>query len=126
MKKLLTLFMAIGLIFALAACGSKQDSASDTSSTTAAGPVQEITLQATDFQFDKTEYHVKKGQPVKVTLENKQGMHGASIKEFNVNLTSAKKTATFTPDKAGTFDINCSVLCGPGHSKMQAKLVVME
>ncbi len=126
MKKLLVWFIAVGLVLALAACGSKEQKAPDAGASAAAGPAQEITLQASNWEFDKQEYHVKKGQPVTLTLDNKQGVHGINIREFKVNINNGNKTATFTPDKAGAYDIVCSVQCGTGHNSMKAKLIVEE
>jgi cytochrome c oxidase subunit 2 len=87
---------------------------------------QEVKLiaSAVTFKYDKPEYHVKKGVPVKLTLEMKDGKHGARLADFNVNLNADKPTATFTPDKAGTFLIKCSVPCGTGHMTMTANLIV--
>ncbi|MCY9666071.1 cupredoxin domain-containing protein [Paenibacillus alginolyticus] len=125
MKKLLVLFMGIVLIFAIAACGNKDTKSTQSSSpaaTAAAG--QQVLLKASNFKFDQSEYRVKKGEPVTITLDNTQGVHGASIKEFKVNLDNSNKTVTFTPDKAGSFPINCSIMCGSGHANMKTTLIV--
>lgn len=98
--------------------------ASPAATTKAATGGQQVVLKATNFQFDKTEYHVKKGESVTITLDNSQGVHGAAIKEFNINLNNGNKTVTFTPDKAGSFPINCSVMCGSGHATMKTTLIV--
>jgi cytochrome c oxidase subunit 2 len=129
MKKLLVLIMGITLAFALAACGSKDNTtapATAASAAPAAGDTggQTITLKATNFKYDQTEYHVKKGQPVTITLDSVQGMHGAAIKEFGMDLKKSGDTKTFTPDKAGSYTIQCSVMCGAGHTNMKATLIV--
>ena len=129
MKKLITLFTAAVLLAALSACGSKTNTAAPTSPVTSTAPAvsgeaQKVTLVASNFQYDKAEYKVKAGQPVILTLESKEGMHGARISAFNVNLNKNDNTATFTPDKAGTYDIICSVPCGSGHTNMKSKLIV--
>lgn len=125
LKKLLVLFMGIVLIFAIAACGNKDTKSTQSSSpaaTAAAG--QQVLLKASNFKFDQSEYRVKKGEPVTITLDNTQGVHGASIKEFKINLDNSNKTVTFTPDKAGSFPINCSIMCGSGHANMKTTLIV--
>jgi cytochrome c oxidase subunit 2 len=130
MKKILVLIMGLTLVFALAACGSKADTsgASSTPSATSANSAgaagQAITLKASNFKFDQAEYHVKKGQPVTVKFENAQGMHGAAIKDFGVDLRKDGDTVTFTPDKIGSFPIHCSIMCGAGHNNMKANLIV--
>lgn len=142
MKKLIVLVFAITLVFALSACGQKetaQPPATNNGGTTggtttggttggtggaAAGGAQNIKLTATNWQFDQPEYRVKQGQDVTVTLENKEGLHGAQIKDFNVNLNGQTLSKTFKADKAGTYDIICSVPCGQGHLNMKSKLIV--
>jgi cytochrome c oxidase subunit 2 len=121
LNKILVLVMGLTLVFALAACGAKEKSAE-----TAAAPAnsQIVTLKASNFKFDQPEYKVKKGEPVTITLDNTQGNHGATINEFKVILGNGKKTVTFTPDKAGSFTIQCSIMCGAGHADMKSTLVV--
>jgi cytochrome c oxidase subunit II len=124
MKKLLVLLMGVALVLAIAACGNKETAAEPKATGAAQTIGQAVTIKATNFKFDQTEYHVKKGEPVTITLDNSQGMHGASIKDFKVNLSNETKTVTFTPDKAGSFPINCSVMCGSGHANMKSTLIV--
>lgn len=127
MKKILTLALAIGVVFSLSACGAKEESkaaqpASANNSTNSGA--QQVKLVATNFQFDQKEYKVKKGQDVTFTLESKEGMHGVQITGLNVTLDNSKKTATVKADKEGTYDIICSVPCGTGHVNMKSKLIV--
>ncbi len=145
MKKHLLFFASIiVLIVVLSACGAKEEentmvektpSATATvapaASTAATTPesteaVQEVKLIASSatFKFDQEEYRVKKGVPVNLTLEMKDGNHGAKLADFDVNLNADNPTATFTPDKAGTFVIKCSVPCGDGHMTMTTNLIV--
>lgn len=125
MKKLLVLLMGIALVIAIAACGNKDTKQTGTTTTpTAQASGQQVVLKATNFKYDQTEYRVKKGQPVTITLDNSQGVHGAAINEFKINLDNSNKTVTFTPDKAGSFPINCSVMCGTGHANMKTLLIV--
>jgi cytochrome c oxidase subunit 2 len=144
MRKHLLFFMSVvALIVVLSACGAKKNeatmeaktpsttaapAATDAATTTPAGTevAQEVKLiaSAVTFKYDKAEYHVKKGVPVNLTLEMKDGNHGAKLADFNVNLNAENPTATFTPDKAGTYLIKCSVPCGTGHMDMTANLIV--
>lgn len=129
MKKILIFLMSVTVVMALAACGAKEEKAVNTgasASPAAAAAGQQVTLKATNYQFDQKEYKVKKGQPVTITLDNSQGVHGAAIAEFDVKVDNNKKTVTFTPDKAGSYPIICSIMCGTGHAGMKSTLVVEE
>lgn len=129
MKKLLGFLLVLSLAFALSACGSKKEDTSSASVAPASGTTEaatELQLKASDktFKFDKEEYTIKKGEPIKLTLVNESGMHGLSISGLNVKLNSAQMSQTITPDKAGTYTIQCTVPCGAGHMTMSAKLIV--
>jgi cytochrome c oxidase subunit II len=121
MKKLLFWAVALSVVFTLAACGQS----SDKPASGAAAASNELKIEASNWKFDQVEYRVKAGQPVKMTLVNKAGVHAAAIKEFNVDVQGGK-SVTFTPDKPGTYEILCSIPCGgtEQHTGMKAKLIV--
>jgi cytochrome c oxidase subunit 2 len=130
MKKMIVLALSICVAIALSACGTKEaakpvaaNGAAPGVSTPAAS-AQQLKITATNFKFDQPEYKVKKDQEVVVTLDSKEGLHGIGIDAFKVKLDGATKTATFKPDKAGTYDIVCNVPCGTGHMTMKSKLIV--
>ncbi|MVO98942.1 cupredoxin domain-containing protein [Paenibacillus lutrae] len=118
-KSALLLIMSVVLILALAACGKTEEKAGETTVT----PTQEISVEASNWKFDKDVYTVKKGEPLKISLNNKEGMHALQIPDLKVSVDGGK-SKVFTPDKAGTYTIQCSIPCGSGHSTMTAKLVV--
>lgn len=130
--------VALAAFFVLSACGKNNGndnaasgtdapasaSASASSSSGAAGgSTQEITLHAKNFEFDQKEIKLHVGDTVKLTLENTDGVHGLEVPDFNVNIKNGE-TATFTVDKAGTYDFNCSVQCGSGHDNMVGQIIV--
>jgi cytochrome c oxidase subunit 2 len=132
MKKLLGLFLVLTLVFALTACGSKKADESNAvvepvkaSGTTEASTELQFVASDKTFKFDKAEYTIKKGEPIKLTLVNESGTHAILIKELNVNLKAGKMSQTITPDKAGTYTVKCSFPCGTGHMTMNAKLIVV-
>ena len=77
-----------------------------------------------DFVFDQNEYHVKKGDKVKLELVNKSGLHGLAIPDLNIELKDGKLSQEVTFDPAGTFEMHCAVMCGPGHADMKSVLIV--
>lgn len=133
--------IAIAAFLVLSACGKSSNdnaasgsdapaSASASSSATSpasggasGGTTQEITVHAKNFEFDKKEIKLHVGDTVKLTLENTDGVHGLEVPDFNVNIKNGE-TATFTVDKAGTYDFNCSVQCGSGHDNMVGQIIV--
>jgi len=131
-KKLLYLvmtIMALTLVLALSACGGNKNNNGGTNVTpspaTGGGTSQtkEITVSATNFEFDQKDIKLNVGDTVKLTLKNVNGNHGLQIPGLNVNINNGE-TATFTVNEAGVFDYNCSIQCGSGHKDMVGKITV--
>lgn len=125
MKKTAGILLAAVLMMIMAACGSNNNGNQEVDPDAAAN-AQEIKLVASNYQFDQTEYRVKKGETYNIVLENQEGVHGIEIKGAKVKLDNANSSHLFTADKAGEYDIICNIPCGPGHASMKAKLIVEE
>jgi len=92
-----------------------------------ASQVKEIDMEAYRFGYSPERIVVKKGDTVKIHATSRDVPHGIWIHEYAINKRVEKGKVTdveFVADKAGTFDILCSVYCGAGHRKMKAQLVV--
>lgn len=92
-----------------------------------AATVKEFKITANNFAFDPATITVKKGDKVKLIVTSADVDHGMAIKEYNINTKVNKgktETIEFTADKAGEFEIYCSVFCGSGHKSMKGKLIV--
>lgn len=128
----LGLFLALGFVLLLAACSSNSmndnASADNANAANAANqdiaPETELVITATNYSFDQEEYHLKKGVPVKIIFKNESGNHGLLVPELNLLLNRKTSSAVIIPDKAGTYEMTCAVMCGSGHSTMKAKIVV--
>ncbi len=123
MKKLFAIITAAAMLLALSACGSKERAATEVTDPNVQAK-SEIKLIASNFHYDQPEYHAKKGEPVRITLESKQGVHGALISELGVELHGSHLSTVIIPDKTGTYEIRCDVPCGSGHLNMVSKLIV--
>lgn len=90
---------------------------------------KDIKLKASQFEFSPNTITVKKGDIVRIFATSRDVPHGIYIKEYGINTTVSNgkyEKVEFLADKAGSFDIMCSVYCGKGHSTMKAKLIVEE
>ncbi|MDM5278940.1 cytochrome C oxidase subunit II [Paenibacillus silvae] len=125
MKKGMAWLAACMLILVLAACGNANDSSSQASEPEVAASEQ-LVIKASNYEFDQPEYRIKKGVPVKIVYENVNGNHGILVPELNLQLDTQKNSKVITPDKAGEFEMSCSVFCGSGHSSMISKIIVEE
>ena len=74
------------------------------------------------------ELYVALDRPVKLELESKDVLHGFAIAAFRVKSDVIPGRSTyvwFSPSLLGTFDIQCSVICGVSHSYMLSKVHVL-
>jgi len=82
-----------------------------------------FSVDAKKWQFTPYVIRVKKGQRVKIIINNTDTTHGISLPDFNV---SGNDSIEFTADKIGEFTFKCNTFCGDGHSAMQGKIIVTE
>jgi cytochrome c oxidase subunit 2 len=123
-KKLFYLLTTIALVLALSACGdnNKDNNAGASAPTSEQTASQEVVIKAKSWEFDQAEYKIPKDTPVKLTLELLDGAHGIKINGTDTTLRGNKSTVVTLA--AGTYDIECNIMCGTGHTKMKAKLIV--
>lgn len=91
--------------------------------------VETINLEAFQYGYSPDPIVVKKGDTVDIIATSRDVTHGFSIKEYGIDAIIKKGEKTkikFVADKAGEFEIQCSVYCGPGHMQMEGKLIVQE
>ncbi len=86
--------------------------------------------------FDKSEIHVKVGQPVTIRLTSMDnaahtdggGKHQFAVDELGVNIIAQPESSnymTFTPTKAGSYMFYCDICCGgKANPTMNGTLVV--
>ncbi len=96
--------------------------------------VIEVTARqwAWSFQYpngkQSDELYVALNRPVKVELHSLDVLHGFYIAAFRVKedvVPGMTNYAWFTPTLLGTFDIQCTVMCGLRHSYMLSKVHVL-
>ncbi len=88
--------------------------------------VKAFSVTSANFSYDVKEIRVKKGDTVRITLNNSEAKHDLKIDEFNVStkLIGSGETDTieFLADKAGQFDYYCTI---PGHREAGMKGILI-
>jgi len=86
--------------------------------------------------FDKTEIHVKVGEPVTIRLTSMDnsyhtdggGKHQLAVDELGLNIIAqpeSSNSVTFTPDMPGTYTFYCDICCGGrANPSMNGTLIV--
>ena len=89
--------------------------------------VHEIQVTASRYAFDPVTIQVNAGEPVRIVIRSKDGVHGFSIPKLKIDVTVPKGgdpvTVEFMAPTAGRYEIACSEFCGSGHGQMKAALV---
>jgi len=79
---------------------------------------EELTVRASEFEFDPAAITLKIGEPVLVKITNTGSLqHTFTIPDLDVDVaTPVGQTVTveFTPEQSGTFELICAV---PGHKE---------
>jgi cytochrome c oxidase subunit II len=112
MKRLFSL--AICLLAAISGCAKKQ-------------PSERINITMKKYEFVPPEVHVRRGQRVLFVVTSADKQHGFHVDAFGINepvKQGQPAEVEFESDKAGTFPMNCSIICGSGHDDMEGKIVV--
>ena len=90
-------------------------------------PVHEIQITASRYAFDPVTIQVSAGEPVRILLRSKDGVHGFSIPKLKIDVQVPRSgdpvTVEFTAPAAGRYEVACSEFCGSGHGQMKAALV---
>ena len=89
----------------------------------------EVKIQSIDGQIFPDKIVVKKGEKVKLVIYSEDVVHSLIIPELNLDTGPIKpghiKIFEFIPDKEGSFSIYCGIYCGPHHSHIKGKLIVV-
>ncbi|HEX5275497.1 MAG TPA: cupredoxin domain-containing protein [Candidatus Rubrimentiphilum sp.] len=86
----------------------------------AAGPTT-IDVTASNWKFTPGTITVHLNQATTLNLISKEGVHGIASADLGISNTFVmpKSTSvTFTPHKVGTYQLHCTMPCGPGHANM--------
>lgn len=95
----------------------------------AAAQAERIEIVAERFSFSPSEFRVKAGVPVEISLRSDDTDHGFRILETDVNVRIPKRgkgplTITFQPPAPGRYTFECSHVCGAGHAFMRGTIIV--
>lgn len=92
-----------------------------------AGAVRTVAVQVSDWAFAPAVITAKKGEKLALALTGMSGIHGYAVPRLKINArVEAGKTVTVDvpTDTTGTFDVFCSIPCGPGHRDMKAQIII--
>lgn len=130
MKKWLVLGFVSLMTIVLMACGSSSNGGTGSSNKQIEVTENDIvtgdlTITASNWKFDKDFYAIRAGEPITVTINSIEGVHGIEIVNSEYNNIVNDKPTEITITEPGEYEVRCSIPCGSGHQKMITKLVVV-
>jgi cytochrome c oxidase subunit II len=117
MTKLIS-FTFIGFLCLMAFSGCKHG---------ASGPTEHVKVVMKKYTFDPPIIKVKSGDTVELEVSTADVQHGFSVPQLGIREAiqpGKPATITFQAPAKGEYGVECSIICGPHHDDMQAKLVV--
>ena len=129
--KFLKLFLPLAFILALAACAPTSPQQSGVAPVPAPAAVQGrvIPVTAELWKFTPNVITAKKDEVVTLQVTGISGTHGFSVPGLNINETIFTGKTVMIPlptDRAGTFNLSCSIQCGEGHTGMTGQIIIQE
>ena len=111
--------LALGLLimFVLSGCSVQ----STTGKVVAESKVKEFKVDAYRWGYTPDIIKVKKGDQVKISINNTDTPHGMRIPGLNLQ---GEKAIEFTADASGTYVWYCLIPCGQGHMQMSGKIII--
>ncbi len=98
-----------------------------TAGATSAHPTADIVASNWKFIPAKVEAHV--GSSMTLLLTSSEGVHGIESTELGIAKTmivpDKLSEVKFTPKKAGTYVLHCTIVCGAGHDTMTLTINVL-
>src|SRR3954467_1718778 len=79
------------------------------------------------YEIAPAEIRLKQGEPVEFNVSTLDVQHGFDVPTLGIKepvQPSRPAVFTFTPDHKGEFEVKCGILCGSGHDRMRAKVIV--
>lgn len=88
-----------------------------------------IDVTASNWQFTPGTITVHLNKATTLHFISKQGVHGIASSDLGITNTVIMPSATavtFTPHKLGTYQLHCTIPCGPRHANMVLTIKVVQ
>jgi cytochrome c oxidase subunit 2 len=88
-----------------------------------------IKITAKKFEYSPGEIVLKKGAPVVLEFTSSDRLHGFNCPDFAVRADihpGQTSRVRIVPQKTGTFECYCDIICGDGHEEMTGRIIVEE
>ncbi len=82
---------------------------------------KEFTIKAFRFGYTPDTITVKKGDNIRIKIDNTDTLHGIRIPDLGIK---GDNSIEFTAQKTGEFDWYCANMCGDKHGEMGGRLIV--
>lgn len=81
-----------------------------------------IDIVASNWKFTPAKISIPVNESTTLHITSSAGVHGIESKDLGIKQTTIIPgkfvDVTFTPKKAETYVLHCTIVCGPGHGDM--------
>ena len=118
MRPVFTCFLVLFILGFAAGCQPRK-----------AEPVQPVTIKVTmkKYTIEPNPIRLKQGQPTTLEVSTADVQHGFNVQALNIDepiQPGKPATVQITPQQKGKFNVECNIVCGPGHDNMQGTILV--
>lgn len=82
---------------------------------------REIKISAKRWEYSPEIIEVKKGEKIKLTIDNIDTTHGIIIPDLDI---SGNDEVIFSADEPGEYEFYCNTYCGGGHKDMAGTIII--
>jgi len=87
--------------------------------------IREIKITAKRFEYSPSEITLKKGEKVKLVIDNVDFVHGLHFEDLPGE-PGDNYEYIFEATEVGEFEFHCNRFCGAGHEQMEGKIIVVK
>jgi cytochrome c oxidase subunit 2 len=88
-----------------------------------------IDIVASNWKFTPATIEAHVGEETTLRITSSEGVHGVESTDVGIDKTTILPgkfvEVKFTPKKAGTFKVQCAIVCGEGHDAMLLTVKVL-
>ena len=88
---------------------------------------RQISVTMKKYEIQPAEIDLKQGETVEFHVSTTDVQHGFDVPDLGIKESVQPKTPavfTYTADRKGEFEVKCGILCGAGHDRMRAEMVI--
>jgi cytochrome c oxidase subunit II len=92
-----------------------------------AKPATHIAISMRKFAIEPAVIRIRRGEKVVLDVSTTDVQHGFEVAQLGINepiQPGRPAEIALDTSKKGEYKVDCSIICGPGHANMSARLII--